>query len=114
MNIWVLEYLFFMCYKSIWYSMNNYAFYAINERWNAIRKKLDVNYTKKLRAVLDKSWKQHPAKQLLNGHFPPIKETILERPARHAVYYWWGKDEIINDFLPGTPTYGRTSVGWPA
>ena len=33
-------------------------------------KKLDGNYTRMLRAILNKSWRQHHTKQLLNG--PPI------------------------------------------
>ena len=37
-----------------------------------IEKKLDENYTRILRAVLNKSWKQHPRKQPLYGHLPLI------------------------------------------
>ena len=35
-------------------------------------KKLDVNYTRMLRAILNKSWRQHPTKQQLYGYLPPI------------------------------------------
>ena len=39
-------------------------------------KKLDSNYTRMLRAILNKSWRQHPTKQQLYSHQPPITKTI--------------------------------------
>ena len=47
-------------------------------------KKLDGNYTRMLRAILNKSWRQHPTKLLLYGHLPPITKTIKVRRTRHA------------------------------
>ena len=44
-----------------------------------IKKKLVGNYTKILRAVLNKSWKQHFSKQQLYGHLPPILQIIQVR-----------------------------------
>ena len=44
-----------------------------------IVKKLDGNYTRMLRAVLNKSCRQHPTKQQLYGHLPPITKTIQIR-----------------------------------
>ena len=41
-----------------------------------IEKKLDGNYTRMLRARLNKSWKLHPTKQQLYGQWPPIMKTI--------------------------------------
>ena len=41
-----------------------------------MEKKLDGNYTKMLRAVLNKSWGQHTTKQRLYGHLLPIAKTI--------------------------------------
>ena len=41
-----------------------------------MEKKLDGNYTRMLRAILNKSWRQHPTKQQLYGHRPPITKTI--------------------------------------
>ena len=35
-----------------------------------MEKKLDGNYTRMLRAILNKSWRQHPTKQQLYGHLP--------------------------------------------
>ena len=43
-----------------------------------MEKKLDGNYTRMLRAILNKSWRQHTTKQQLYGHLPPI--TKLSEP----------------------------------
>ena len=47
-------------------------------------KKLDGNYTRMLRAILNKSWRQHPTKHQLYGHLPPITKTIQVRQTRYA------------------------------
>ena len=44
-----------------------------------MERKLDGNYTRMLRAILNKSWRQHPSKQQLYGHLPPIMKTIKVR-----------------------------------
>ena len=44
-----------------------------------MEKKLDSNYTRMLRAILNKSWRQHPTKQQLYGHLPPdMRDTAGE------------------------------------
>ena len=53
-----------------------------------MEKKLDGNYTRMLRAILNKSWRQHPKKQQLYNHQPPIRKTIKIRRTRHAGHYW--------------------------
>ena len=47
-------------------------------------KKQDGNYTGMLRAILNKSWRQHPIRHQLRGHLPPITKTIQVRRTRHA------------------------------
>ena len=49
-----------------------------------MEKNLDGNYTRMLRAILNKSWSQHPTKQQLYGHLPPITKTIQVRWTRYA------------------------------
>ena len=44
-----------------------------------LEKKLDGNYTRMLRAILNKSWRQHPTRHQLYGHLPPITKTIQVR-----------------------------------
>ena len=77
-------------------------------------KKLDRNYTRMLRAVLNKSWRQHPTRHQLYGDLPPITKTIQVRRTRHVGHCWRSKDELISDILRWTPTYGRAKAGRPA
>ena len=81
---------------------------------NGWRKKLDGNYTRMLRAILNKSWKQHPTKQQLYGHLPPITKTIQVKRTRHAGHSWRSKDELISDIFLWTPSHGRANAGRPA
>ena len=73
-----------------------------------MEKKLDDNYIRMLRAILNKSWKQHPTKQQLYGHLPPITKTIQVRHCCRS------KDELISYILMWTPSHGRAKVGRPA
>ena len=79
-----------------------------------LEKKLDGNYTRMLRAILNKSWRQHPTKHQLYGHLPPITKTIKVRRTRHAGHCWRSRDELIRDVLLWTLTYGRSKAGRPA
>ena len=58
-----------------------------------LERRLDGNYTRMLRAVLNKSWRQHPTRLQLYGHLPPHHEnyksstnqtrgTLLEKQGR--------------------------------
>ena len=76
--------------------------------------KLDGNYTRMLRAILNKSWRRHPIRHQLYGHLPPITKTIQARQTRHAGYCWRSRDELISDVLLRTPTYGRSKAGRPS
>ena len=62
--------------------------------------KLDGNYTRMLRAILNKSWRQHPTRHQLYSHLPPIMKTIQVRRTRHAGHCWRSRDELISDVLP--------------
>ena len=67
-----------------------------------------------LRTILNKSWRQHPTKQQLYGHRPPITKTIQVRRTRHAGHCWRSRDEIISDVLQWTPSLGHAKAGRPA
>ena len=73
-----------------------------------MEKKLDINYTRMLQAILNKSWRQHPTKQQLYGHIPPIMKTIQ---VRHC---WRSNDKLISNILLWTPSHGRVKAGQPA
>ena len=73
-----------------------------------IEKKLDVNCPRMLRAILNKSLKQHPTKKQLYGHLAPISKTIQIRRIRHAGNSWRSKYKLLSDVQ-----HGRASVGRP-
>ena len=75
-----------------------------------MEKKLDGNYTRMLRAILNKSWRQRPTKQQLHGHLPPITRTIQVRRTRHVGHCWRSNNELISDILLWTPSHGRAKL----
>ena len=77
---------------------------------NHMEKKIDGNYLKMLRTVLNKSEKQHQ----LYGHLLPISQTIQLRLTRHAGNYWMRKEKLINDVLLWASTHWREKFGRPA
>ena len=77
-------------------------------------KKLDGNYTRMLRVILHKSWRQHPTKQQLYGLLTPITKTIQVRRTRHAGHCWRSRDEHISDIFLRTPSHGQAKAGRPA
>ena len=79
-----------------------------------LEKKLDGNYTRMLRAILNKSWKQHLTKPQLYGHLPPIMKTIQVRRTRHTGHCWRSRVELISDVLLLIPSHGRAKAGRPA
>ena len=79
-----------------------------------MEKKLGGNYTRILPAILNESRRQHPTKQQLYGHLPPITKTIQVRRTRHAGDCRRSKDELISDVLLWTPSHGRAKAGRPA
>ena len=102
--------------------MNLYTVVCVSTAWGGkgswmltkhIEKKLDSNYTRMLWAILNKSWRQHPTKQQLYDHLPPIMKIIKVRQARHAGHCWRSKDELISDILLWTPTHRQAKAGRP-
>ena len=79
-----------------------------------LENKLDSNYTRMLRAILNKSWWQHPTRHQQYGHLPPITKTIQARWTRHAGHCWRSKDELISNVLLWTPAYDQAKAGRPA
>ena len=78
-----------------------------------LEKKLWGATQKMQRTILNKFWKQHPTKQRLYCHLPPISQTIKVRRTRHFEYCWCSKDELGSDFLLWTPTQRHTCAGRP-
>ena len=76
-----------------------------------MEKELDGNYTRMLRAILNKSWRQHPIKQQLYGHLPPVTKTIKVWRTRHAGHCWRNWGELVSDVLRWNPSQGRAKAG---
>ena len=79
-----------------------------------MEKNLNDNYARMLRVILNKSCRQHPRKQQLYGHLPPITKTIKARRTRHAGHSCRSRDELISDVLLWTPSHGRAKPWRPA
>ena len=80
---------------------------------NRMEKKLDGNYTRMLRVILNQSWRQHPTKQQLDGYLPPVMKTLKFRWTRHTGHCWRSREELINDVLLWTQTHDRAKAGRP-
>ena len=79
-----------------------------------LKKKLDGNYTRMLRAILNKSLLQHPTKNQLYGHLTPITKNIQVRRTRHTGHCWRSKNELISDVFLWISAYGQAKAGLPA
>ena len=79
-----------------------------------LEKKLDGNYTRMLRAILNKSWRQHPPDTNYPATCLPSGKTIQVRRTRHAGHCWRSRDNLISDVLLWTPTYGQAKARRPA
>ena len=78
-------------------------------RHSRLRNKYEINSY-----VCTQEWRQHPTKQQLYGHLPPITKTIKVRRTRHGGHCWRSKDELISDVHLWTPSHGRPNAGQPA
>ena len=66
-----------------------------------LEKKLDGNCARMLRAILNKSRRQHPTRHQLYGHLPPITKTIQVRRTRLAGHSWRSRDQLIRGCTRG-------------
>ena len=71
-----------------------------------VKKKLDGNYTRMLRPILNKFWRQQPTKQQLYD--------LLLFKSDDAGHCWRSLNELISDVLLWTPSHGRAKAGRPA
>ena len=104
----------FCCWFKI--ALHKFGFVRIETLWTLtkrLEKKIDGNYTRMLRAILNKYWRQHPTKHQLYVHLPPMTKTIKVRRTRHPGHCWRSRDEVISDVLLWTPTYGRAKARRP-
>ena len=107
----IQQYRYDCCLEKLRFILSVCTTWTLTKR---LAKKLDGNYTRMLRAILNKSWRQHPTRHQLYGHLPPITKTFKVRRTRHAGHCWRSRDELISDVLLCNPTSGRAEAGRPA
>ena len=76
-----------------------------------MKRKLDGNCARMLRAVLNKSWRKHTTKHQPYGYLPPISKTIQKSTSktRGTLLEKWGR--AYSDVFLWTLSHGRASVG---
>ena len=79
-----------------------------------LEKKLDGNYARMLRAILNKSWRQHPTRHQLYGYLPPITKTIQVRQNQTCRTLLEKQGRTHKWCTPMDPTHGRAKAGRPA
>ena len=79
-----------------------------------MKKKLDGNYTRMLRAILNKSWRQQPHKVVVVRPPTTHHENYPSRRTRQAGHCWRSRDELISDVLLWIPSHGRAKAERPA
>ena len=73
-----------------------------------LEKKLDSNYTRMLRAILNKSWWQHPMRRQLYGHLPPTTKTIqVKRRTPIDPHIWPSKSRTTSPNLHTAAMWGH-------
>ena len=76
-----------------------------------IEKKLDGNYIRMLRAILNKSWRQHSTKPQLYGHLPLITKTIKVRRTRYTGHCWRSRGQAHKWCTPMDPVIWLNKSG---
>ncbi|CAH1264235.1 UBR2 [Branchiostoma lanceolatum] len=83
--------------------------------WTLTKKlenKLDGTYTRMLRAVLNKSWKQHPTKAELYGTLPSLSSTIRERRRSTSLRSKPLKVEVMHTSVCAHQAFAQKVLNW--
>ena len=67
-----------------------------------------------LRAVINKSWRDHLINEQLYGDIPKISKSIRMQRMGLAGHYWRSNDEVASDLILWQPQHGNRSRGRPA
>ena len=65
----------------------------------SLEKKLNGEYTRMLRAALNKSWRKMLTNEILYNGIPNISAKIKEHRMRFAGHCWRSKNELASDLL---------------
>ena len=64
-----------------------------------------------LRAVINKSWRDHLTNEQLYGDIPKISKSIRMQRLRFAGHCWRSKDEVASDLILWQTQHGNHSSG---
>ena len=79
----------------------------------SLENRLNGNYTRMLRAVLNVSWSQHVTNTDLYRNMPKVTTTILKRRLRFSGHCWRSNEELIHQALLWHPKHGKRNRGRP-
>ena len=79
----------------------------------ALEKRLSGNYTRMLRAILNRSWKDHPSNKEIYANIPDICTSIRQQRLRFSGHCWRNKREMASDTILWQPTHGERKRGRP-
>ena len=81
---------------------------------HSLEKKIDGTYTRMLRAVTNKSWRDHLTNEKLYGVIQKISKSIRMQRLRFSGHNWRSKYEVASDLILWQPHHGNRSRGYPA
>ena len=64
-----------------------------------LKKILNGNYTRMLRAILNRYWKDHPNNKEIYGNIPDICTSIIQQRLRFSGNCWRSKLELASDVI---------------
>ena len=80
----------------------------------SLEKKIDGTYTRMIRAVTNKSCRDHLTNEQLYGEIPKISKSIRMQRLMFAYHCWRSKYEVASDLILWQPQHGNRSRGCPA
>ena len=79
----------------------------------SLEKRLKGNYTRMMRAILNRSWKDHQNNKEIYGNIPDICTSIRQQRFRFSGNFWRSKLELASDVIIYQPTQGKRKIGRP-
>ena len=79
----------------------------------SLEKRLNGNYTRMLRAILNRSWKDHAKNKDIYGNIMDICTSIRQQRLRFSGHCWGSKLELASDVIIYHPTHGKRKRGRP-
>ncbi len=78
-----------------------------------MEKRLNGNFTRLLRKVLNVIWSDRMTNQQLYGQLPPITDIYRERHLRSLGHVWQREEQTLHSLLLWEPQHGKCSRGRP-